>query len=388
MGISERDALLAMVLTPGFGPTIIARALERFGSAAEAVGATGVQLAQLERVGRRTADELRRGLDEVERTGAVRRELEEVERAGVRIVARGEADYPRLLTLIPDPPPLLWVRGEVREDDGLALAIVGARKCTAYGREQADRFAAACSQAGLCIVSGGAYGIDIAAHRAVLRVGGRTIAVLGNGLSNPYPQDHRGVFDEIVARDLGAVVSELPMNTPPIAENFPRRNRIISGLSLGVLVIEAARRSGSLITARQCVEEHGREAMAVPGRVDSPLSEGCHRMVQEGWGRLVTNAADVLDSLGDAGRILKDAVTQVEQNGDVAKPQADLFDATFTDAQRKIVEALSEPRSLDDLVSATALPVHVLQADLTMLELRGALRRERGLFARNARRRG
>ncbi len=384
MDANEREALLTLTLTPGLGPTLIGRCVAAFGSAAATLDAPAARLAGIERIGPRKAEGLRRAIDAVRGNGSLAREGELRERWGVTLVAKGEPGYPRLLAHIPDPPPLLWVRGELREDDALALGVVGSRKCTHYGREQADRFATQCAEAGLCIVSGGAYGVDAAAHRGALRVKGRTIAVLGSGLARPYPDPHRELFDQIVHDGAGVVMSELPMDTRPAAENFPRRNRIISGLSLGVLVIEAANRSGALITARLCVEEHGREAMAVPGRVDSAQSEGCHRILREGWAKLVTNAGDVLDSLGEAGEILKAGVAATSDGA--AKPQAaeggNLFEANLTASQRAIIEALDAPRSLDEIAAGTGLAVSVVQADLTMLEIRSAVRRERGLFMR------
>lgn len=382
MDAAERDALLALVLTPGFGQTLVGRCVEAMGSAQAVLGASAAQLAGVERIGAKTAGELRRKLDETLGDGALSRDAELRAQWNVHLVALGEPDYPRLLSHIPDPPRLLWVRGGLREDDALALAIVGARKCSHYGREQADRFASQCAQAGLCIVSGGAYGIDAAAHRAALRVGGRTVAVLGSGLARPYPEPHRELFDQIAAAG-NAVVSEFPMGAPPIAENFPRRNRIISGLSLGVLVVEAARRSGALITARLCVEEQGREAMAVPGRLDAATSEGCHKIIQEGWARLVTNAADVLDSLGEAGEILKAGVSDTPAKpASAGVPSQSLFENNLTEPQQAIVSVLHAPRSLDELAAWTKLPVQQVQAELTMLEIRGTIRRERGLFVR------
>jgi DNA processing protein len=237
----------------------------------------------------------------------------------------------------------------------------------------------------LCIISGGARGIDGAAHRSALRVGGRTIAVIGSGLADPYPHDHKELFDQIAEPDPGAghgaVVSEFPMLTPPNAQNFPRRNRIISGLSLGVLVVEAALRSGALITARLAVEEHHRELMAVPGRVDSQASAGCHKIIREGWATLVTSPADVLDALGEAGQMLKAGMRQEspEDRGEYPPQPKELG---LNEPQQKIIEALQGPSSLDQLVAWTGLPVQKVQAELTMLEVRGAVRRQGGLFTR------
>jgi len=382
----ESRALLALMLTPGLGQTLIGRCVEQFGSAAATLGVTGQHLGGIKGISAHRAGELKRKLDGVVKSGAVARELDAVHVANARLIHRDSDDYPKLLRHIPDPPLLLWVRGEWREDDALGLGIVGSRKCSHYGREQADRFAAQCATAGLCIISGGAYGIDIAAHRAVLRVKGRTVAVIGSGLGVPYPKDHVPVFDEIVGEGLGAVVSEFPMSVGPKPENFPRRNRIISGMAMGVLVIEAAKRSGALITARLCVEDHGRECMALPGRVDAPASAGCHQIIREGWATLVTSATDVLDQLGDAGQLLK---ADFQESPSLAKPQAaddlappSLFDVTLTASQKKLVEALGDGRSLDQLVAWMDAEVGPVQADLTMLEIRGVIQRQGGLFVR------
>lgn len=376
----EREALLTLLMTPGLGPTRVNRCLEALGSAQQVLEAPAATLAQVQGISPRQAAAIHDAIRDLIQRGEAQRELERIHQAGATLISLDDPDYPQLLRLIPDPPPMLWVRGQLQQTDGLALGIVGARRCSHYGREQAQRFAYQCAQAGLCIVSGGAYGIDAAAHRGAIQARGRTIAVLGSGLGKPYPSEHAALFDQI-AREAGAVVSEFSMLTPPLAQQFPRRNRIISGLSLGVLVVEAAARSGALITARLCVEEHGREAMALPGRVDWPTSEGCHRMIREGWATLVTNAPDVLDALGETGQLLKAQLT-TEHSPRQDAPPPSLLELNLTDSQQRIVEALSEPRTLDQLTRATDLPVQQLQADLTLLEIRGAVRRQGGQFTR------
>lgn len=384
MTSGEHDALLALTLTDGFGQVTITRCIETFGSAEDALGASVDALARLDRVGRQRARRLRAALDKTLDNGVVQAERELIDAHGVHLIALGDDEYPKLLKHIPDPPALLWVRGRIVPEDALALGIVGSRRCSHYGREQADRFAGLCAQSGLSIVSGGARGIDGAAHRAALRVGGRSIAVIGSGLAKPYPHDHAELFDQIAdqSNSQGAVMSEFPMNTPPNAENFPRRNRIISGLSLGVLVVEAAQRSGALITARLAVEEHHRELMAVPGRVDAPGSAGCHKIIREGWATLVTSPADVLDALGEAGEMLKAGLQQQAPDSQSRPVSQDLG---LTQPQQAIVDAIRGPTSLDQVVAISGLPVHQVQAELTMLEVRGAIRREGGLFTRKKR---
>ncbi len=387
MANEEHDALLALTLAEGFGQATIHRCIEEFGGAAATLGATVQELSGIERVGAAKARRLRTALDQTFHSGVLDTEWELIDRHGVELIGINDEGYPRLLRHIPDPPVLLWVRGRMVDEDALGLGIVGSRKCSHYGREQADRFASLCAQSGLCIISGGARGIDAAAHRAALRIGGRTIAVIGSGLAKPYPGDHVELFDEIadIEGERGAVISEFPMNTPPNAQNFPRRNRIISGLSLGVLVVEAALRSGALITARLAVEEHHRELMAIPGRVDAMSSAGCHKIIREGWATLVTNPADVLDALGEAGQMLKvGMMNETEAGAAEQKPGAGGSGAGLglTESQQKILDAMAGPSSLDQLVAWTGLTVQNVQAELTMLEIRGAVRRSGGLFER------
>ena len=371
----ETRALLALMLTPGLGPTLVGRCTEAFGSARNTLAETATRWAGVRGISANKAGELKRAADAVIKSGAVQREIDAVARADARIVGLHDDGYPALLKLIPDPPPLLWIHGALHADDALAIGLVGSRKCSAYGREQADRFAAQACGAGLCVVSGGAYGVDIAAHRAALRVGGRTIAVIGSGLGKPYPADHLDVFRAIVRDGCGAVVSELPVGAGPRPENFPRRNRIISGLSLGVLVIEAAKRSGALITARLAVEDHGRECMALPGRIDTPGAAGCHQLIREGQATLVTSIADVLDQLGEAGQTLK-AASAGDAPG--SAPAADATAAMGLSAsQAAVVDALASGAvlPLDQLSAATRAAVGALQGDLTILELRGVVQK-------------
>jgi len=390
----ETRALLALNLTQGIGQTRAGALLAHFGTAEAAIETGADQWMALEGMSRAQANKLKGALERTLDSDAIASECQLMAEHGISLVSTHDPGYPRLLRLIPDPPPLLWMRGELQAHDALALAIIGSRRCTHYGREQADRFAAHAAQAGLCVISGGAQGIDAAAHRAALRHGGRTIAAIGSGLANPYPKAHRELFDEIAEGEAnrGALLSELPMTTPARADNFPRRNRIISGLALGVLVVEAAARSGALITARLCVEEHARELMAIPGRVDSRASDGCHKMIREGWARLVTGGADMLDALGETGQILKTEMVQLPQGmtGDAAESasareedsDASPFNAKLSDAQKRIVEALSQPRSLDQLVATTELPTHQVQSELTLLELQGHIERCGGLLKR------
>lgn len=366
--------MLKLLLTPGLGSTLIRRCLETFGSSTQVLQTEAKALAQISGISLAKAN---RFLTHWQSNQAVDAEMQLVEQHGVQLIGIDDPRYPKSLKWINDPPPILYVRGELTEEDALAIAIVGARKCTRYGREMADRFAAGCSQLGLTIISGGAYGIDTAAHQATLRVKGRTLAIIGNGLCNPYPQANQKMFDEI-ANTGGVVMSEFPMTASPQPGNFPARNRIISGLSLGTLVVEAANRSGALITARLAAEDHGREVMAIPGPVDSAMSEGCHRIIQEGWATLVTKPAQVLENLGEAGQIL-------QANADTSESktkQPTLFEANLSASQQKLLDAMEGEVAINDLARLTTLPMHTIQADLTMLEIRGLVSRAAGKYAK------
>src|SRR5439155_14814585 len=196
----------------------------------------------------------------------------------------------------PDPPAVLYVKGALEPRDLNSVAMVGSRRCSFYGREQSERFAALLAGAGITIVSGGARGIDSAAHRgAMSHPQGRTIAVLGCGVDVVYPPENANLFEEIATR--GALISEYPLGTPPLKDNFPRRNRIVSGLSRGVLVVEADERSGALITTQQAIEDHSRPVFAIPGRIDNPLSAGPHTLIRDG-AVLTESITQILDNLG------------------------------------------------------------------------------------------
>jgi len=398
---SHHRDYLALTMAHGLGLTTALRLLQSLGSPAAILQADRDQLVQSAELSPRVATRVVRALEEIQSQGEIDHELEMIQANGVQLISIDEPTYPPLLRLIPNPPLLLWVHGEIHHEDGLAIALVGSRKATLYGKEQASRMAGQLSQAGLTIVSGGAYGIDKAAHLAALDVKGRTLAVLGSGLDKPYPAAHRPMFDRIVAEQQGAVISEFPMTRPAKAENFPRRNRVISGLSLGVLVIEAALRSGASITARTCVEEQGRELMALPGRVDSITSAGCHRMIREGWASLVTSPAEVLGCLGETGRTLDQSAKELgidvaslglsiptlpNKKGDETKPQLGLFSpndavaAGVSELGRSVLNALTEARNIDELLAVTSVDPGTLRAELTMLQLQGHITLEGGLY--------
>lgn len=315
------------------------------------------------RKGRDLADRVRRtraGLDR-----AVDRELEACRRAGVRIVARSDPDYPALLAEIPDPPPVLYVRGTLPSAT-VRVAIVGSRRATAYGRRVAIEFASALSARGVQIVSGGARGVDGAAHRAALDGPGGTVVVLGSGHARPYPPEHDGLFRDVARH--GAVISEFPLEAAPHPGRFPRRNRLIAGLSSAVVVVEAAERSGSLSTARLAADQ-GREVLAVPGPVTSDRSAGCHHLLRSG-AILARDADDVIDELPPPFRPESGGMRGETDAADVASEPIHA-----TPDERAVLAALdpAEPLHVDVLADRVPFGVARLQAALFGLELRGAV---------------
>lgn len=350
----------ALATANGVGPVEGRRLLQAFGGAAEILAAREGELAAV--IGPRPAARVHAALRAVD----VPEELRRMRASGLQGVLPGDPDWPPLLETIPGAPLALWVRGGFTERDRFAVAVVGSRACTGYGLEQADRFAGWLAEQGFTIVSGGARGVDAAAHRAALRHGGRTVAVLAGGLGAPYPPEHAPLFDEIVAAG-GCVCSEFPTRFPSEAGLFPRRNRIISGLSLGTLMIEARRNSGALITGRLAAEEHGREVMAVPGRVDSPASAGCHRAIREGWASLVGSVAEVGEQLRATPMLVAAAVRPAEPDR-----------AALNDAQRSVLAAAREAGRVDhDAIAVrTGLGAAEVLAAITMLELAGVRLRQ------------
>ncbi|MDB5355433.1 MAG: dprA, partial [Phycisphaerales bacterium] len=312
-------------------------------------------------------------------------ELAKCAAANVTVICPDDQAYPVLLRSIPDPPNVLYIRGTLEPRDLNSVAIVGSRRCSYYGREQAERFAALLAGAGVSVISGGARGVDSSAHRgAMSHPHGRTIAVLGSGVDVPYPPENVNLFDQIATR--GVVMSEFPLGTSPMKENFPRRNRIVSGLSRGVLIVEADERSGALITARQACDDHGRPVFALPGRVDNPLSFGPHMLIRDG-ATLVTKLEDILEGLGP----LPEEATQpmlfetainaesVDSDAPVASAPAAAPAVALdglTERQKTILDGIgADAANVDVIVERTALPAQIVLQELTFLSLKGRVRR-------------
>ena len=275
---------------------------------------------------------------------------------GNHILTLADREYPPDLLAVPDPPPLLYLKGRVELLARAGVAIVGSRNATAQGLANAENFAAALSRAGYTIVSGQALGVDTAAHRGGLSGEGSTIAVIGTGADIVYPARNRDLAHAIAAD--GLIISEFPLGTPALGSNFPRRNRIISGLSRGVLVVEAALRSGSLITARLAGEQ-GRDVFAIPGSIHSPLSKGCHLLIKQG-AKLVDAAVDILEELGAGSGVAAGPGTTPDPSSGKDDEHAALLDAMGFD-----------PVSLDGLSERSGLTAEALSAKLLVLELDG-----------------
>ncbi len=374
----ELAAWLRLVTTPGLGRSTARRLLKAFGSAEHVLAAEESVLGGL--VGADVAQPLKRGdpQDGI-RLDATRRWLDaSTDLAPHDIVVLGEPRYPAMLLATADPPLLLFTRGRVALLNQPGIAIVGSRRATPQGMDNARMFARFMSERKLTVVSGLALGIDGAAHEGGLAGEGSTLAFVGTGLDRAYPTSHAALTRRVAEQ--GLVASEYPLGTEPLPHNFPRRNRLIAGITHGTLVVEAALESGSLITARMALE-CGREVFAIPGSIHSPQSRGCHRLIQEG-AKLVETGQDVLDELRIGAR---DAPGRATLSG----AQPSLF-ATSTIAAGPPEDALRaalghDPVTFDALAARTGLPPHELAARLLDLELAGAVQRlPGGLLQRRA----
>jgi DNA processing protein len=346
-------------LVPGIGPRLQQALEAAFGSPSAILRASLAELQQVDGIGPKLAA----AIVEHRNAEAAVREIDRCRQANIRMLRRTEPRYPRMLAQTCDPPSVLYCRGDLEPRDEVAVAIVGSRRCSVYGRQQAERFASALARAGATVISGLARGIDAAAHRGALEAGGRTIAVSATGLAQVYPPEHKDLAAEIAEH--GAVVSESCLDQEPIAGLFPQRNRIISGMSLGVIIIEATRTSGALHTARHALEQ-GREVFALPGRVDSLTSEGCHDLIRDGV-PLVRGVDDVLEALGPLLSPVERSPTET-----VHTPR----ELSLSDQERTILNLVAvEPRLIDEVVRDSAIEPSRVLATLTVLEMKRMLKR-------------
>jgi DNA processing protein len=352
----SRKYWLGFNLVKGIGPMKVRALLDYFGDLATAWKADAAAL--------REAGLDRRALSSLLKSRAelnLDTQLARLAKQDVQVLTWDDADYPPRLLQIPDPPPVLYVRGQLMAEDQWALAVVGTRRASSYGRTVTQRLATDLAVNHVTVVSGLARGIDAEAHRAALQVGGRTIAVLGCGLDLIYPPEHRRLAREIVEN--GALVSEYPLGTRPEASNFPPRNRIISGLSLGVLVVEAGIKSGALITADYAADQ-GRDVFAVPGNLFVRSSAGTNRLIQDG-AKLVTGAEDILEELN-----LMMVIEQAEVRAVVPE----------TETEAQLIQYLSlEPVHVDEISRRVGLPIADVTSNLALMELKGMVRQVGGM---------
>jgi len=346
---------LTLYHAPGVGAVTFLQLLDQFGNAREILRASTGHLRAIG-LSPETVDYFRKP-DRKQ----IDRDLAWLDQPRNRLITCRDPDYPQLLLQIPDSPPLLYTHGNVDILSSLQISIVGSRNPTVSGRRTASEFAGCLALAGLTITSGLALGIDAASHSGALDAGKPTIAVMGTGLDRVYPASHRDLAHRIA--ELGALVSEYPIGTPPRPENFPRRNRIISGLSLGTLVVEAATRSGSLISAR-CAADQGREVFAIPGSIHNPLSRGCHALIRQG-AKLVETAQDILDELGT----LAAASTVTTRSGVAMSAEQS---PELADDYMQLLESMGYSHtSVDMLVETSGLTPAVVSSMLLQLELKG-----------------
>ena len=360
---TELKYWLALLFTKDIGPSIARRLLAAFGCPQSIFRASLSELTSIEGIGEARA----RQIIDFSDWNRVDRELEAIEALQVDILSYHDKYYPDALRFYDDAPLLLYKKGSLEESDRFAIAIVGSRNMSEYGRKVASLMAGGLAKKGLTVVSGFARGIDATAHRAALAVGGRTIAVLGCGIDRCYPSENRSLFVDIPAH--GSILSEFPIGTPPVKENFPRRNRIISGLSLGVLIVEAAEGSGSLITAAYALEQN-KDVFAVPGPISSQTAKGTNRLIQKG-AMLVNEVDDIIEELAPK---LQGMLREVK--GSCTFENTAL---AITSEERAICSVLSDdPKQSDLIARETGLPPSRLSAVLLSLEIKGIIRQHAG----------
>ncbi len=360
---------LRLHLTDQVGPITFAKLLNHFNNDIDQALAAGID--QLTSIGikPKNAQRIVASRDKID----IDAQLDMAEKLGIKILTLQSDDYPLLLRKIYDPPPVLYVKGQLTSADNLAVAMVGSRSCGQYGHEQASRLSHLLAAAGFTIVSGLARGIDSAAHRGALAAQGRTIAVQGCGLSQTYPPENADLAERIIYN--GAVISELPLGFEPLPGTFPSRNRIISGLSLASIIVEARPNSGALITARLAMEQN-REVMAVPGRVDAPGSFGPHKLIKDG-AVLVRGIDDILEALGQIGQTLTDhAADAAEKAQQTVEPTLfDIDQLHLTKTESAIFEHFNhQPIHTEHLISASRLTPAQIYATLTSLQLKGLVK--------------
>jgi DNA processing protein len=358
---SEHEALLWLSAAPLIGAGKLRALVGRFRSAEKVLSASKKELMSVDGIDVKTAESIK----SFDGARFVKDQSERLIRADARLISFWEEDYPDALKQIYDPPAFLFVKGELKKQDAFSIAIVGTRQPSNYGKLTTERFTRELAQAGFAIVSGLAYGVDTLAHKIAVEAGGRTIAVLGSGGDVIYPNENRGLAKKIASS--GALVSEFPLGTDPDRNNFPRRNRIICGLSLGTLVIEAGAKSGALITAAMALDQ-GREVFAVPGNIDSPKSIGANELIKQG-AKLAASVQDILEEIQPQFKLN----LQFEK-----KPQEEL---NLSEPEKIIFNLIShEPMHIDAIAAASGTPTSLTLSRLLSLELKNLVRQLPGKY--------
>jgi len=372
--MTSREAYIALNMIDGVGPIRVRALRDRFGEPQTILAASKSELMQVEGVGEEVARSITRWRETVDLDA----ELQRIEKFGARVVSCDDAEYPKHLREIYDPPLVLYVKGSLTERDALAIAVVGSRRTTLYGQDMARKLAFQLARVGVTVVSGLARGIDTAAHNGALQAKGRTVAVIGCGIDIVYPAENKKLADEIVEKG-GAVVTEFPFGVQPDRQNFPMRNRIISGWSLGVVVVEANLKSGALITANQAGEQ-GRQVFAVPGRADSILSRGANKLIKDG----AKLTEDVEDILGEFEYLLPKMATKSAEpvlEGEGTKPALQLSETE----EKVMAQVGNEEVAIDEIIRASGLTTACVSATLLALEMKRLIRQLPGKqYVRNA----
>ena len=367
--MDSREALVALNMVDGVGPIRVRQLIERFGDAAAILSASRGQLMQVHGIGEETAEAIaswEKGID-------LNAELKRITEFGCQIVTQNDAEYPDLLRQIYDPPIVLYVKGQLLSKDKNSVAMVGSRMTTHYGIEVARKLGYQLAYLGVTVVSGGARGIDTAAHQGALSAKGRTVAVLGTGINQVFPPENVELFERIAAN--GALITQFPFNRPADKQTFPIRNRIVAGMTLGTVVVEANLTSGALITANFATE-YGRQVFAVPGRIDSPRSKGCHDLIKKG-AKLCEGAEDILSEF----EYLFPASNKSANTGDTATLPA--FE--LSENEQKVFDTLDhEEISIDQIIRKSALPSSAVSVALLSLEMKRLVRQLPGkMFLKN-----
>ena len=362
MASEQAVQCLRLHLIEGIGPLRFRALADHFGSAAAIMSAPRRALQRVKGIGPATSEAIREKHD----VAFVESELRRAQKLAIKIICCQDDEYPALLKEIPDAPVCLYVQGSLSPKDRTALAIVGSRRCSQYGQEQAYQFGMAAARAGLTVVSGLARGVDAQAHLGALDCRGRTIAVIGSGLAALREHHNRALAERIIESG-GAIMSELPIERPPEPENFPPRNRIIAGLSLGTLVVEAASRSGALITASQTLD-YNRELFALPGRIDYGSAVGTNQLIKTGGAKLTMTLQDILEEFQHAGGAIRENYEQLALEA-ITKVEPEL-----SEEEHLILGALdAEGVELEHVCQATKLPPEKISSGLTMLQLKGVV---------------